>query len=184
MSNTAIPGLPPLLRDSHVKLIDALEIALLAEWPEDPAPTYCEAGQVEAIARVIKPVLHDGLVNCRIAWVFKRKMGDRIGAKMSLAGGVTGWLADVDYTCVVSWEAWKLLSSRQKIALVDHELSHCWRNTEAEKWEIVKHDIEEFVAIAQRWGTWHHTLHTFKNALKGNQYEFALTSSATIEVKP
>lgn len=175
----ALPSIPKVLDASLSKLMDALNVYNLAAWPEDPAPIYHEAPDVEAIARVIRPVIHDNLVNARIAWVYKRKMGKGIGAKMSLAAGVTGWLAEVDYVCVVAWEQWKLLSPRQKVALVDHEMCHCGREGDDNpKWVIVEHDIEEFHSIASRWGSWHHELYKFRNALKSSQYEFKLETPA------
>lgn len=177
-SNILIPSLPKALEPVAAELHDACNVALLAAWPEDPKPTYTDAAQPAAIARCLRKVIHDNLAGAEIAWLFKETLGDTLGAKMARASGAQGHLAEVDFYCVVSWEKWRMLSHRARVALVDHELCHCSKDVDSGKYVIVEHDIEEFTAIAARWGTWRLELKRFRDALKSSQYELGLETAS------
>lgn len=155
--------LPKSLEPDRKRLLEALALPCLAEWPEQTA--YQVAPQAAEIARIIIPVLHDHLLNARIRYLFREQLSD-CSAKASRAGAKLEFLAEVDFLIEVNWTSWRHLSAEQRIALMDHELCHCGRDLEKEKYVLVEHDIEEFGSIVRRWGLWHHQLAKFGKAVK------------------
>jgi hypothetical protein len=123
--------------------------------------------------------------------------------KVTAACGVTA-----QFVLTINWDMWQSLSSHRRLALLDHELSHCstptigvvvpaekvdeeiekhrcpelglddplvargpWGDGDDQRVLLVlydlskygrpvvrKHDVEEFAAVAGRWGPWTHDL--------------------------
>lgn len=73
-----------------------------------------------------------------------------------------------DYILTLSGDAWEKFSSKQKKALVDHELAHMVvkKTKKGIKYRCRHHDVEEFAAIAKRYGAWSPNLEKFKKALE------------------
>lgn len=62
---------------------------------------------------------------------------------------------DLAYLMILPRDIWLMLTDKGRLALVDHELSHAGGfDSEAEKWTLVGHDVEEFIAVIQRHGLW------------------------------
>jgi hypothetical protein len=164
--------LPPVLEGSRAGLMAALVQPALAEWPENTA--YVDARQAEAIAGTLRPVLHQHLKGARIVHLFKERLSDCSG-KASKASPKLQYLANLDFMVEYCWTTWRTLSGTQRIALVDHELTHFDRDIEKEKWVMKEHDIEEFGSIVSRWGLWHPRLVQFGGAVQDRlQTELAL----------
>lgn len=77
----------------------------------------------------------------------------------------------------IAQDEWRShLDEAQRLALLDHELAHCHVAIEYDEdnpemeigrtLEIREHDIEEFRAIVERHGLWHHGLEDFAHAIK------------------
>jgi len=70
----------------------------------------------------------------------------------------------------IAEDAWENLTARQRVALVDHELCHFSIEIDEDDGtvlrKIVGHDVEEFSAIAQRYGAWKPDLTEFAEALQ------------------
>jgi len=70
----------------------------------------------------------------------------------------------------IAADAWENLTTRQRIALVDHELCHFTIEIDEGTGEIVRkivgHDVEEFNVIASRHGAWKPDLTEFAEALQ------------------
>lgn len=131
-----------------------------------PAPAAEHIG-----ARLIK-AHHTHLSDVRIDYVFRSKAskdkGKVVLGKARKMGGLNAWLAtDVDERAVepdeffvieLAEDEWAGLSDKQRVALVDHELSHCvvsFDNKDEEpKLGIAPHDLEEFVEVVRRHGLW------------------------------
>ncbi len=72
-----------------------------------------------------------------------------------------------DFVILFSAGDFNLLTTEQKAAAVDHELSHCQETvkyskktmTETRSWTLVAHEIEEFTAVIARHGLWRYDLH-------------------------
>lgn len=142
------------------------------------------AEDVEKIGNDLIARFHPHLANCHFAYLFRNKRTVR-GGKEAFASAEKcsaktkalvscaqkkGTAEPFDFCIVVSYEAWRELSEKQKSALIDHELSHCFVD-ETDEGEILysirKHDIEEFVGVARRWGPYSHDLTLFKSAING-----------------
>ena len=78
------------------------------------------------------------------------------------------YLTGHDFTLEFNWTYWTKLSPPQRIALVDHELSHCGVNDKG-NWVVMPHDVEEFASIVERWGLWTGDLVQFNAAIKAIQ---------------
>lgn len=160
---------PKELAGAAEALTSALrEVGVPAEWPSDQ-PAFLSAEQPQRIALPLIEALHRDLVNARIAYLFREEMAKhgsvRLGAATKV-GSKVNFLTDFDFTLDFNWTYWRQLTPMQRIALVDHELTHCARGPEGEGWAILGHDVEEFSSIVRRWGLWKPDLVTFNAAIK------------------
>lgn len=74
---------------------------------------------------------------------------------------------ELDFIIWFSLDVWQeQLDSRQRLALIDHELSHCFMENN-EKPTLKGHDIEEFNAVIQRHGLWLPDLEDTAKAVQG-----------------
>jgi hypothetical protein len=68
----------------------------------------------------------------------------------------------------ISLYVWNRLSPRKQVALLDHELSHCWAEEDDKSGKqvlsLLPHDLEEFATIAGRHGLWSDDITTFMAA--------------------
>lgn len=60
---------------------------------------------------------------------------------------------DYDFVIWVALDWWNRFKPEQKVALVDHELCHCYIDAD-DKPKILPHDVEEFNCILERHGLW------------------------------
>lgn len=162
--------LPALLADLDLKLGKALNTPVRQVWPEPDKfmPAECP----EAIAKVLihSSKLHARLSSAKIAYLFRETL-ERKAAVASKAGGKLAFLADVDFTVEFSHATWLKLTPEQRIALVDHELTHCDRDMETGAWMMRRHDVEEFSEVIGRWGLWNAPLRGFGVAVESAQLE-------------
>jgi hypothetical protein len=141
---------------------------------------YRPAPAVERIAKELIPKHHDHLATVDIKYLFvdppAKSKGDIVWGKASIVSGRAAYLLAVprlagtdaeqmgadgnDYSIFVieiSEAIWGHLDDRERRALVDHELSHCWAG-ENERGEFKLatrgHDVEEFQAVVARHGLW------------------------------
>lgn len=165
---TALTDYAQELEGARANLEIALHTAVPATW--DDAEDYVEARQPREIAEALIDVVHVDLERARIAYLFRKEMtkgGDRVQlAHASKVPAKWRHLAKLDFLIEVNWTHWRLLQPRERIALVDHELCHCGRDLEAEKWVLVHHDVEEFGTIVRRWGAWKPDLAQFARQLE------------------
>jgi hypothetical protein len=71
----------------------------------------------------------------------------------------------------VARDAWDAYTDFQRVALLDHELCHCGVEEDEEgtkKMKLIPHDIEDFEAIATRYGEWDERVSRFARALRGH----------------
>lgn len=170
MALTLSYHLPEQLRTRTVDITTALTTPLLANW--DPDTTYARAEQPAAIAEVLIDAVHDHLAGASIGYLFREKMKTRdrvILGKASKAGAKLEFFDDFDFLIEFNWQEWRRLSPMQRIALVDHELSHFGyeenEKTGERTWCLQSHDIEEFKGIVERWGLWKSDLVVFAGAV-------------------
>jgi hypothetical protein len=153
---------------------------------------YTEAPKVlEMVNTVIKEIKEHGhLANARIECVFVLKTpknkGKELWGKARKVSGLQAYLFakalgfDTEtempedfFVIEISKPIWDLLEVPQRRALVDHELSHCWRDEEG-KISILPHDLEEFNGVVARNGLWRQDVERFLKAAKGKQMPLPL----------
>lgn len=81
---------------------------------------------------------------------------------------------DGDYILTLSALAWDTFTTKQKKALIDHELAHMVRTIKGKKvqWKLRHHDLEEFCSIVQRYGEWSPSITRFRKALDSVEDKF------------
>ena len=134
---------------------------------------FDHAESVEEIAKELIPKYHSHLVNAKIAYLFKNKEikrgGKQVIATAEKCGPKVKALADYDFIITVAYPTYQDLTDKQKVAVVDHELEHCFvdeGDDGSAKCKIVTHDFEEFNSILRRHGLWKSDLVKMKNAVK------------------
>lgn len=156
--------LPHGLDGDDVRIAIA-EHADLAAWPDDVR--YAEAEMPAAFSTIVRNTWHEELAGAHIAHLYRYQLaghGCRKLARAKRASAELAYLAGVDFVVTYNWLAWQDLTLTQRLALVDHVLSHCGHELE-QGYLLVPHDVEEFGTIARRWGAWRPELQTFKRQL-------------------
>lgn len=137
--------------------------------------SFAEA--VEVMAAGLINDHHQYLAEARIKYLFragKWEKGDKtVLGKTKLASEDTRFIADYDFVIMINEEAWSKATHRQKMALLDHELTHCDYSEDAEgnrKWRVADHDVQEFVSIVGRHGLWETDLQKLMVAARNAPY--------------
>lgn len=122
---------------------------------------FDRADSVEEIAQDLISKYHSHLVNAKIAYLFKNKSikrgGKEVIATSEKCGPKVKALAEYDFIITVAYPTYNDLTDKQKIAVIDHELEHCFVDEGPDgspKFKIVTHDVEEFNCIIRRHGLW------------------------------
>jgi len=114
----------------------------------------------------LKFLLIDGIV---------RYMG-----KVTKASPLLKFLTGYDAIILINKYEWEHLSPIQKEALVFHELCHIVLSDDGIK--LRKHDVEEFVAVASRYGAWIDNLEEMKEALQDKNTKIKLEETSQDDV--
>jgi predicted metallopeptidase len=150
--------------------------------------TYTDAPVVKEIAQGLIPQHHPHLEGARIEYVFRSKRltsnGKIVAGKARKVTGLNAFLATKPpafgglpfFVIEIAQDVWDALPRPQQVALVDHELCHCFREIDDDtgEWElsIRPHDVEEFAEIVYRHGLWSQDLDHFVT----NSKQLRLTS--------
>jgi predicted metallopeptidase len=118
------------------------------------------AEEVEKIAKRLIPKYHSHLVNSKIAYLFKNKemksKGRLIVATAKKISKEMTTLSGYNFLIVVSYPTFRDLNDDQKLAVIDHELEHCFVDEDPKTgdpvYSILPHDVEEFSSIIRRHG--------------------------------
>ena len=127
-----------------------------------PIPKWEAAPEVEKIAIQCIGDHHSHLVEANIKYLFRRgkwSSQDReTWGKAYKASDRDKFLSGYDFILAINITVWSQLKGDQRIALVDHELSHCSRGDDDKAgnpmWYIRGHDLEDFVPVVRRYGPW------------------------------
>jgi hypothetical protein len=142
-----------------------------AVWNTDEK--YTEAPQVSALLSELVRRLYPHLVNAKLRCLFAEKLGGRGRAKiarMSLVSGLWKTITGEDFVLIVNWELWKGMPLVKRLAVLDHELSHCGID-DHERYCLLEHDVEEFTAVVARWGAYREDVRRFGEVLRQQQLE-------------
>lgn len=136
------------------------------------ATRFEDAPEVEAIARRLIAEHHSYLRQSDIRYLWRisesawAKGGHDVYGQTALVSGPMRHIAaDADAVVLVNHMAWGDLSAAQRVALVDHELSHLVPKMDADGVTLshpdgtpilvlARHDVEEFAAVIRRHGLW------------------------------
>ena len=140
--------------------------------------SYDKAETVEELANRLIAKYHPHLANVKIAYLYKNKDmtsngKTRIASAEKLSPKVKA-LADFDFLIVISYPAYNALGDKQKRAVIDHELEHCWvedSDSGDTLLRILPHDVEEFGAIIQRHGLYFSDLERLGRIVKDTKEE-------------
>jgi hypothetical protein len=78
----------------------------------------------------------------------------RYYGKVIKTSSLMKFLTDLDLVVLINKDAWSVFNQTQKEALVLHELLHVGRNERDEITVTKEHDVEEFVKVVERYGSW------------------------------
>jgi hypothetical protein len=120
---------------------------------------FDKAETVEVLAKKLVREYHSGLVNSRIAYLFKNKpikrSGQEIPATAEKVSPKNKALSGYDFVIVVNNPMWLTLDDAQKNAVIDHCLEHFFIDEDDSgevKFRILPHDVEEFSSVISRHG--------------------------------
>lgn len=128
---------------------------------------YWQADAVKEIANKLiaeNEVQFGHLLNFKIAYVFKDKMGSEVAGKAQVLSPLNRFLSGYDAAILISDEKFDGLKPIQQEALIAHELCHLMLD-ENENLSTEKHTVEEFAFVVGRWGKWDSRLVEFGNQL-------------------
>lgn len=160
--------------------------------------TYAYADEVAVIARNLITSHHHHLKDVRIEFLFRdkaaRRRGRDVWGSARKVTGLTAFLgipredapttideaAELDpfFVVEIAKDVWDLITSKQRVALVDHELCHCavrYNEDGDAILAVAPHDVEDFEAIVRRHGLWNGDVGNFAKVAAEHIDEAQLT---------
>jgi len=146
------------------------------------ATIYSEAHEVKTLANQLISQHHGHLNGIRIDYVFRsdtqKKAGKPVWGAAQKKGGIDAYLAGQEdegdgheafFVLTISRPIWDKLTESSREALVDHYLSHFWREDETDtegrtvtKLSLLTPDLQEFSSVYYRHGDWRPDLELFE----------------------
>lgn len=136
------------------------------------------AHEAERIGARLIEQFHEHLGGARILYLFTNQERTRnlrtvLGTAQKLpalqkflsSGAEEDVVEGYDFLILLSSDEWRRLGQDQRVALVDHELCHCWAD-ENGAWKIRGHDLEEFHDIVARHGLWKQDVKVFGEVVR------------------
>ncbi len=141
------------------------------------ATEYFEAPEVEEVAWQLINTIHNHLVEAKIKYLFRTghwsTQKRETWGKAQRITGQQAFLTGLDFVITIQRDVWKQLTKEERIALLDHELSHCCRGDDDNygnpTWYIQGHDVEDFIDVIHRHGFWNPTLKKLRNVIHDNE---------------
>ena len=142
------------------------------QWTETKDQQYAIALEATEIGADLVRAWHPELFGYspRIFYVFLRdtpvSKRQEVWGRAKRIAGLPAWLLRDDddaltgepfFVIELAYDVWKWLTYLQKIALVDHELSHCSID-DLGKLTMRGHEVEEFIPIVGRHGLWNESV--------------------------
>jgi hypothetical protein len=125
--------------------------------------------EVRSLVKKIRKKYYPKFRKAKIVILMRTGKWDKYGTMATVSKKARKAGVDGDYVLTFNAEEWPHLSSKSKAALVDHELFHMHRKKtkKGTQYLLKHHDVEEFVDIVKRYGTWRESLVQMKDAMKG-----------------
>jgi len=122
---------------------------------------FSENEPARAIAQEIIAERREDLVDVRIAYLFTdtvlKEKGKFVLGRTYKADPKVQFFGDVDFVLVFPAELWAKMTDEQKLAVVDHELTHCCvelDENDEPTYSVRPHDFEGFLDEIERHGFW------------------------------
>lgn len=116
-----------------------------------------DAPEVKFVAEKLIMQYHKKLIDANIKYLF-RSGNWKLWAQVTRTDSLDKFLTGYDFYLMVNKDVWCCdLHDECKFALIDHELCHCDRDADG-SWRIIKHDLEDFIAVVARHGAWTKTV--------------------------
>lgn len=154
----------------------------MTEWDQVPESVIELAGS-------LIDQYHPSLKAARIGFLFRSPVSKSQGREVwGQAEKVTAkWQAllpePLDFIIWLAADIWlDVLDDRQRKALLDHELCHCF--WDGEKAHIHGHDIEEFTVIIERHGLWNSAAERMAQATSAYQAPLIGERGGVFRVNP
>lgn len=134
------------------------------------------APEVKKIADDLIQDYHQHLTNVRIEYLFLSEVpvnkGKEVWGRARKVTGLNAYLASDKFedepqpffVIEIAREVWNKLNDKARMALVDHELSHCEVDVDTGGLMVVSHDVEEFSPVIVRHGLWRPDVESFVRA--------------------
>lgn len=132
--------------------------------------SFKDAPEVARIGRELIEAHHVHLLDTPLVYRFRKgkwnSKGKEVWGTASKVGGINAFeMGEVEaFRILINEGVWAGLTQEQKLALVDHELSHCVIEYDEDgvgELAIVGHDVEDFRDIIERHGFWNFTTVAF-----------------------
>lgn len=123
-----------------------------------PLYEQVDQGVLDLAHEVMAYPCHGHLARARIGFIFQsppsirggfvvNASAQRIGERQQAAG------LPLDFLITIARERWDPMGPEWRMALLDHELSHCGGNL-IDGWRMRQHDVQEFAGVIDRHGLW------------------------------
>lgn len=126
---------------------------------ENVPTSFDKAETVEQVAKDLIRKYHSELVNIKIGYLWKnkiiKKQGREVVACLAKCSDLIKALCELDVIMIISYPSYNSLTDKQKIACVDHELTHILVDEDLAgnpKVRLIAHDVEEFGSVIERHG--------------------------------
>lgn len=115
------------------------------------------AEEVQEIAEKLIDKHHRHLREAVIYYLFRepapKSAGDTVLGRATKVSGKYKAMSGYDFVIEISQSHFEEMDEDKKIALIDHELSHCWVDIDGNI-KTINHDFEGFNAVMKRHGFW------------------------------
>lgn len=147
-------------------------------------PQYRTAEEVKEIAEKLIDKYHKHLQQAGIYYLFRdpapKSKGDVVFGRTSKVSGKYKAISGYDFIIEISQLHFMNMEEKKRIALVDHELSHCKK--EEDKYKTVSHDFEGFNTVLRRHGFWMGDLEIMGKTAKQLELPFEENDKPNLQV--
>jgi len=144
---------------------------------------YRPAPDVKKMADKLIDKYHGNLREAKIIYLFRDKPLKSKGkvqlGKATKVSGKYNAVTGADFLIEISEPHFWDMEHKKQVALIDHELSHCFIDIEGNR-SILNHDFEGFNSVLKRYGFWHDDLQQMKKNLQQMQLPFEKTNLKVI----
>jgi len=105
-----------------------------------------------------------GDTTLKVKFLFVSGRNIQYAGKVMKTSPLLKFMSGYDLVILINKNVWDSLPDNHREALLFHELYHI--QVDGDKIILKKHDVEEFVKVAERYGPWTEALQAIKEALK------------------